>query len=206
MSLLPLHSSFKGAIADDALESAFKTWAQTATHGSTFCAVELGSHCGYSSVRFASKLKTLLLESKASSFKARLICVDPDPLGAAISAKMLWHAGLTELVEPELAYSGDYFKRVAQQQPQQRQTKIDFLFIDHVKELYLADVQLALQLNLLRPGSVVVADNVVCPGAPDYKEWILNGEGKKKFDTRVHETFVEYSTRIRDQVLVSRML
>jgi hypothetical protein len=38
--------------------------------------------------------------------------------------------------------------------------QIDFLFIDHVKDLYLPDLQLCLELKILAPGCVVVADNV----------------------------------------------
>jgi len=80
---------------------------------------------------------------------------------------------------------------------------LDFLFIDHVKELYLPDLMLALQCGLLAPGATVVADNVRTPGAPDYKQYMLEGDGARLFDTTVHDTFLEYSDTIPDEVLVS---
>jgi len=80
---------------------------------------------------------------------------------------------------------------------------IDFILIDHVKELYLPDLQLMLSLNLLRKGSVIVADNILMPGAPDYKKWVL---AQKCFETTVHSTFVEYSKTIADEVMVTTYL
>jgi len=42
--------------------------------------------------------------------------------------------------------------------------KIDFLFIDHVAPLFLSDLKVIEAHNLLKKGSVVVADNVLIPG------------------------------------------
>jgi catechol O-methyltransferase len=151
-------------------------------------AVELGSHCGYSTIRFAS-----LLEPGAIWHS-----VDPDALGHSVSAKLVEHAGLAKIVNPWYGFSGDVLKELAK-----RGVVIDFLFVDHVKDLYLEDLKLALSLNLLRPGSVVVADNVLFPGAPDYKEWILK---QPFFESTIHSTFVEYSKTIKDEVLVSKYL
>ncbi len=55
---------------------------------------------------------------------------------------------------------------------------MDFFFLDHVKELYLADLLLAVELELLPPQSVTVADNVLTPGAPDYLAYMVHGRGK----------------------------
>ena len=60
--------------------------------------------------------------------------------------------------------------------------QIDFLFIDHVKHLYLSDLKLALELQILAKGCVVVGDNILYPGSPDYKEYMLS-EGRKLFKT-----------------------
>ena len=50
---------------------------------------------------------------------------------------------------------------------------------------------MVLQLDLLAPGAVVVGDNIRAPGAPDYKEFLLTGEGSKLFKTEVHSLHVE---------------
>ncbi|KAG1697241.1 hypothetical protein DVH05_016529 [Phytophthora capsici] len=50
----------------------------------------------------------------------------------------------------------------------------DLYFIDHEKSVYLSDLKLILGSGTLAPGSVIAADNVVRPGAPDYLEFIEN--------------------------------
>ena len=39
--------------------------------------------------------------------------------------------------------------------------KLDFLFIDHIKEIYYSDLLLIENCGLLKSGSCVVADNVI---------------------------------------------
>ena len=50
-----------------------------------------------------------------------------------------------------------------------------------------------------------IGDNIVMPGAPDYKDYLLNGTGRAQFDTTVHPSQMEYSTAgmFYDEVLVS---
>jgi len=150
--------------------------------------LELGAHMGYSTVRFAGQMpRDGLLHS-----------VEPEPMGHAVGMALLRYAGVADKVVAEYDYSGNVLRRFAKEGK-----KIDMLFIDHVKELYLDDLKLALSLGVLPKGAVVIADNVLTPGAPDYKEWMLHGEGKKFFKTVVHDTFVEYSKSVKDEVLVS---
>ena len=51
-----------------------------------------------------------------------------------------------------------------------------------MKHLYLSDLKLALELQILAKGCVVVGDNILYPGSPDYKEYMLS-EGRKLFKT-----------------------
>jgi catechol O-methyltransferase len=44
----------------------------------------------------------------------------------------------------------------------------DAIFIDHVKGLYLQDYKLMLGYGIVPKGGVVIGDNIICPGAPDY--------------------------------------
>lgn len=146
---------------------------------------ELGAHIGYSTVRFAACLEP----------DALIYSVDPEPMGHAIKMALLAHAGLTDRVEPVYDFSDRWLKKLAAKGEQ-----LDLLFIDHVKVLYLSDLQLAISLNVLAPGCVVIADNVLTPGAPEYKDWVLNSP---LFETKVIETFLEYSTTVPDELLVS---
>lgn len=148
-------------------------------------AVELGAHIGYSTVRFAACLEV----------GAKLYSVDPEPTGHAIKMSLLEHAGLSNRVVPVYDFSDVFLRKCASDGIQ-----IDFLFIDHVKDLYLPDLQLCLELKILAPGCVVVADNVLMPGAPEYKAWVL---GSKLFDSRVVSTLLEYHKDVKDELLVS---
>lgn len=149
-------------------------------------AVELGTFMGYSAVRIAR----LLPEG------SRLISVDPSPQANAIASAVLLKAGLFNRVELAYDYSGNVMRRLAAEG-----ATIDLLFVDHLKWLYLPDTQLAISLGLIKEGSVVVGDNIVFPGAPDFKAFMTNKSNG--FDTVVHETFVEYSNTIKDEVTVS---
>ena len=174
--------------------------------------LELGAFCGYSTVRFAGLMKSIhnsdnnrivnntnsqdgTIMSGIDELKCVLHSVDPSTLGHAIQGKLINYAGVSDCVKSYYGYSSDYLKMLAREN-----VKLDFIFLDHLKDLYLCDLQLAISLGLLKKGTVVVADNVLTPGAPDYKEWILcNGN----FSTEVFSTYLEYSTTVKDEVLVS---
>lgn len=56
--------------------------------------------------------------------------------------------------------------------------EIDMLFLDHAEELYVKDFKVVEQLGLLKKKrALVVADNVVRPGAPEYRELMRGKEG-----------------------------
>jgi len=51
----------------------------------------------------------------------------------------------------------------------------------------------------------VVADNIKFPGAPDYREYMTDHEGRE-WRTTEHATHAEYQTMIKDLVLESEYL
>ena len=82
---------------------------------------------------------------------------------------------------------------------------VDLVFIDHDKDAYLPDLRRILEQRWLRPGATVVADNVKFPGAPEYRAYMTENEGKL-WRTVERETHVEYQSVIKDLVLVSKYL
>jgi catechol O-methyltransferase len=54
---------------------------------------------------------------------------------------------------------------------------IDMLFVDHWEKCYVPDLKLYKDLQLLRTGSVVVADNTNMPGVQDYLEYVRGWRG-----------------------------
>jgi len=139
-------------------------------------AVELGGYCGYSAVLIGSLLPP----------GGHLYSVEFDPLHAAIATKIIEFAGLRDQVTVLVGTGNSSVEKL--------RTKyhiecVDLLFVDHVKELYKSDVELFDSI-LLQSGSVIVADNVIYPGAPDYLEWIRN---KKNYLNTFHDLVLEYS-------------
>jgi len=72
--------------------------------------------------------------------------------------------------------------------------------MDHWKECYLPDLKRVEALQLLQKGSVIVADNVILPGCPDYLEYVRNNPG---YQNTHHQTNLEYSTTEVDGIEVS---
>ncbi|WIA12727.1 hypothetical protein OEZ85_006365 [Tetradesmus obliquus] len=83
--------------------------------------------------------------------------------------------------QPDLDVQTDA-QQQQQQQQQRRQRQglgFDVVFLDHSKNDYLPDLQRLEQLGLVGPGSTVLADNVVYPGAPGFLEY-LDSSGRYK--------------------------
>lgn len=175
----------KGKIMDDALQLRL-------AQGDLKVALELGTFIGYSTLRLARKL---------NDTSAEIITVDPDIMAYAISSSIYEQAGVRDRITMKTDFSSNAFRKLKEEGKQ-----IDFLFIDHVKHLYLSDLKLALELQILAKGCVVVGDNILYPGSPDYKEYMLSDEGRKLFKTEVHSTHLEYWPDQPDEVLVSTFL
>ncbi len=82
---------------------------------------------------------------------------------------------------------------------------LDFVFLDHDKDAYLDDLKSILDRGWLHPGSIVVADNVRVPGAPKYREYMRQQQGKL-WNTVEHKTHLEYQSLVSDLVLESDYL
>ncbi|XP_062400872.1 catechol O-methyltransferase B [Sardina pilchardus] len=121
--------------------------------------LELGSYCGYSTVRIARLLPP----------GGRLITLELNPDYAAVARQVIEWAGLQDTVQLVEGGSGDWI-------PQLREhfgvVSFDFVFLDHWKDRYLPDLRLLEDCALLRRGTVVLADNVICPGTPEYLEYV----------------------------------
>jgi catechol O-methyltransferase len=159
--------------------------------------LELGTYCGYSALR------TL----RAAPKDARLVTIEFNPANAAIAQSLFDHAGVADRVTIVQGTLGDGGKTVATLRERHgfALNALDFVFVDHAKDAYLPDLRLILREGWLRPGAVVVADNVKFPGAPEYHAFMKDNEGKV-FRTREHKTHAEYQTLIKDIVLESDYL
>jgi catechol O-methyltransferase len=176
----------KGAILDAAIERAKPT-----------LLLELGTYCGYSALRTVRKMPA----------GAHLVSIEFNADNAAIAQSVLEHAGVADRVTIVNGTLGDGGATITKLRTLHgfEKGKLDFVFIDHAKEVYLSDLELILGEGWLRKGAVVVADNVKVPGAPLYHAFMKENEGSL-FRTREHSTHVEYQTLIKDIVLESDYL
>lgn len=117
--------------------------------------VEVGGYCGYSA----------LLLAVNSPADAVIYSIEINKEYADIAKRIFEHAGLTGKV---IVLVGDVQTYANQLKSLKH---IDFLFIDHWKDVYLRDFKLIDSFGVLQKGSVVVADNIIYPGAPDYLEY-----------------------------------
>jgi len=80
---------------------------------------------------------------------------------------------------------------------------VDYVLIDHVYWCFLKDLLLLQHNGMLRKGSVVVADNVLLPGAPDYRRYVNTSAD---FSTVEHIVDLPASYCICDIMTVSEFL
>lgn len=134
----------------------------------------MGGYVGYSAILFSNALR------KAGG--TQYICLERNPEFAAVVSSLVDLAGLGSVVRVEVGSSGDSLRRLhGSLGGLLQETPIDLLFLDHYKPAYLPDLKLCEKLRLVRPGSVLAADNVIKPGNPPYLEYVRSSvEGKKR--------------------------
>ena len=159
-------------------------------------ALELGTYCGYGALRIA-----------AAAPAARVVTVELSAANAQVAQRIWIHAGVADRITCVVGTIGDGGRTLDRLQTTHgfAPGTLDFLFIDHDKNAYLADLQAIVGRNWLRKGSVVVADNVGFPGAPDYRAFMREQQGGT-WTTVEHRTHVEYQTLMPDLVLESDYL
>jgi hypothetical protein len=123
--------------------------------------------------------------------------IEADPANAAIAKKMVEVAGLSSVVTIIEGKACDVIPKL---KSEHRVSHVDFCFVDHYKEFYLSDVQLLEGSELLRPGSRVVADNILYPGAPEYLKYM---EENPWFESTLHKSSLEFNGLVEDALLES---
>jgi catechol O-methyltransferase len=156
--------------------------------------LELGTYCGYSALRIA----------RAMEPNARLLSLEFNPANATIARRIWDHAGVGDRLTVLVGTLGDGGSTIDRLESEHGFTagSLDLVFIDHAKEEYLPDLERIIARAWLHPGSVVVADNIKFPGAPEYRKHMRAVEGKQ-WRSIEHPTHGEYQTLLKDIVLES---
>ncbi|XP_008695807.1 catechol O-methyltransferase [Ursus americanus] len=142
--------------------------------------LELGAYCGYSAVRMGRLLEP----------GARLLTIELNPDFAAITQQMLDFAGLQDRVTVVVGASQDF---IPQLKKKYDVDKVDMVFLDHWKDRYLPDTLLLEECGLLRKGTVLLADNVICPGTPEFLAYV---RGNSRFECTHFTSYLEYAKTV----------
>lgn len=175
----------KGDVLRNFLRKGYEEWMenhlrqQQSKQDRPYNVVELGTYCGYSLLLMAKTLLELVLSqslmSRNASVTFHIYTVDANPEHVKVAKQMMKLAGITDyvtfLLVDDSSDNPDQLSQILQkainnndiqhQQQAQQQRIVDFLFIDHVKELYHNDLVQLERTQLVRCGSYVCADNVV---------------------------------------------
>jgi len=108
--------------------------------------VEIGGSCGYS---------TIWLAEAVAGSQGRVTSIEIDSQKAAEQRENLAAAGLLEHVDLVVEDASSVLPRLAE--------PVDLVLIDHWKDLYVRDFDLV--WPKVRPGGLVVADNILVPEA-----------------------------------------
>ncbi|XP_072455886.1 catechol O-methyltransferase isoform X2 [Notamacropus eugenii] len=139
--------------------------------------LELGTYCGYSAVRMARLLPP----------GGHLFSIEFNESFAAIAQQVIQMAGLQDKVT---ILKGPSQEIIPQLKKKYEINTVDMVFLDHWKERYVPDTKLLEDSGVLRKGSVLLADNVICPGAPAFLEYVRNN---KRYECTNYPSTVEYT-------------
>lgn len=156
-------------------------------------ALELGTYVGYGALRIAR-----------AAPNAKVFSIELADANAA-NARRIWaHAGVADRVTCVVGTIGDGGRTLDALANEHGFTSgaLGFVFLDHDKDAYLADLTSIMDRGWLAPGAIVVADNVRIPGAPKYREYMRRQQGKL-WDTVEHKAHLEYQSLVSDLVLES---
>lgn len=144
--------------------------------------LELGAYCGYSAILIAHTLGQ----------GATVVSIEVDAAAVASARRNVGMAGLSRRVSVQHGPSSELIPGLGGQ--------FDLVFLDHWKDLYKKDLQLIEERRLLKPGGIVVADNVGAIFNPDeYLEYV-RGCGRYRSEHRL--ATIEY-TSVPDAVEIS---
>lgn len=158
--------------------------------------LEMGCYCGYSGMRTLRKL----------SKNGFLISLELSPDNAKIARQMFEYAGVSDRVEIVIGDCKETIPTLKQKLKSFRGVEhFDMVFIDHSKENYLRDLLLVENHDLIRSGSVVVADNVVVFKIQSYLDHVRDKSFYSSSELKLStlEYVTEHDEQVQDGVEIS---
>jgi len=118
--------------------------------------LEFGTYVGYTSTRMALQL---------APWGGRVVSMEMDPVNATIARNHIELCGLSDRVTVQLGHSDDALQLVLERYGE---GSVDMVFMDQRGTAFHEDLRTLERLRLLADPAVVIADNVLKPGAPHH--------------------------------------
>eukprot|EP01018_Ginkgo_biloba_P022013 Gb_28254 [translate_table: standard] len=144
-------------------------------------ALELGTYCGYSAIRLASKM---------TKPESKLISLEMNPHNRGIARAIIEHAGLSSKIDVVEGTLGDVVEELGEFLDEMGAPFFDFIFFDHFKQYYLPDFMLLKDRGMLGKGTCIVANSIGFPGAQDFLNYLRSH--CEELETEEHTFKVEY--------------
>lgn len=193
-----------GRFLREAAELYMKNNAGTGSNGEVkkFICVDLGTYCGYSAIVLASTLRQLLQEQQTSSgqpFEFHIYTTEVSSKLLNVAQSVFRLAKMDAYITPILVKSESQ-EPLSQTLKKHGVSNIDFLLLDHAKNLYLNDLQDMEDNKLLSAGSHVSADNVVYNRLDSYRQHMHKLTLQRVVESRLEEMNLEYSNNLKDGI------
>lgn len=142
--------------------------------------IELGCFIGYSAI---------LLSQTLSGKNSKFYTFEINPHFASIAKYFINLAGFENKIEIIIGSAAQNLVKFQDSINKNSSTFItpDFIFIDHWKDLYVPDLRVIETLNLISPGTLIFADNIYFPGAPEYVKYIQSSPQQRRAYIKTNE-------------------
>lgn len=124
--------------------------------------LEIGTFLGYMTIRIA----------RSMGADARLTTIEKDDTNYDVARRIMARALPDSTMKRVRTVHAAARDVIADGKRSLIDAPFDAVLLDHWKSEYRRDLELLASSSLLAPGALVVADNVLFPGAPDYLDYL----------------------------------
>jgi len=125
--------------------------------------LEIGAYVGYSAMNLARAV---------APHGGRVVSLEVDPIHVTIVRNMVEYSGMSDYVDVWTGYCYDVIPHLLETYGPR---SFGMVFMDQKGTRFHTDLELMEELGLLADGAVILADNVLKPGAPLYIWHLVNG-------------------------------
>ncbi|ODV79480.1 S-adenosyl-L-methionine-dependent methyltransferase [Suhomyces tanzawaensis NRRL Y-17324] len=134
--------------------------------------LELGGYIGYSAILFSHQL--------APDSYAQYYSFESNKEHAKIARQLVDLAGLTNRIEIVDGKASNSLQSLGNKVARLSYVAPAFVYLDHGKELFIPDLRVLETLNLIAPGTVVVAANSYAGGVPEYVRYVRGTPAERR--------------------------